>query len=66
MGEAMAKEGLQMVNLISPGTGHVIDPVTDQMARIGEYAAEGLDDLHPTHSSSSHFRFSGWLRSGRA
>ena len=26
MGEAMEKEGLKMVNLISPGTGHVIDP----------------------------------------
>ena len=45
MGEAFAKEGLQMVNLISPGTGHVIDPVThaEQMRRIGEYAAKGLD-----------------------
>ncbi|MFO0806102.1 MAG: prolyl oligopeptidase family serine peptidase [Gemmataceae bacterium] len=28
MGKAMEKEGLQMVNLISPGTGHVIDPKT--------------------------------------
>ncbi len=45
MGEAFAKEGLQMVNLISPGTGHVIDPVThaEQMRRIGESAAKGLD-----------------------
>jgi pimeloyl-ACP methyl ester carboxylesterase len=45
MREAMAKEGLSMVNLISPGTGHVIDPVThrEQMRRIGEYAAKGLD-----------------------
>ena len=45
MGEAFAKEGLQMVNLISPGTGHVIDPKThaEQMRRIGEYAAKGLD-----------------------
>ncbi len=45
MGETFAKEGLQMVNLISPGTGHVIDPVThaEQMRRIGEYAARGLD-----------------------
>ena len=45
MGEAFAKEGLPMVNLISPGTGHVIDPVThaEQMRRIGEYAAKGLD-----------------------
>ena len=41
MGRAMEKEGLAMVNLISPGTGHVIDPAThrEQMRRIGEYAA---------------------------
>lgn len=45
MREVMAKEGLKMVNLISPGTGHVIDPKThaEQMRRIGEYAAKGLD-----------------------
>ena len=45
MGEAFAKEGLQMVNLISQGTGHVIDPVThaEQMRRIGEYAVKGLN-----------------------
>jgi hypothetical protein len=45
MGEAMAREGLQMVNLISHGTGHVIDPVThrEQMRRIGEFASNGLD-----------------------
>lgn len=45
MGEAMAREGLTMVNLISPGTGHTIDPVThaEQMRRIGEYAARGVD-----------------------
>jgi hypothetical protein len=45
MGKAMEKEGLKMVNLISPGTGHTIDPVThkEQMRRIGEYAAKGLD-----------------------
>src|SRR5437016_463716 len=28
MEKAMAKEGLTLVNLISPGTGHVIDPKT--------------------------------------
>ncbi len=41
MGEAMQREGLAMVNLISPGTGHVIDPVThaEQMRRIAEIAA---------------------------
>ena len=45
MGRAMEKEGLHMVNLISPGTGHVIDPATqkEEMRRIGEYAAKGLD-----------------------
>ncbi len=45
MGEAFAKEGLQMVNLISPGTGHVIDPVThaEQLRRIGEYVSRGLE-----------------------
>jgi pimeloyl-ACP methyl ester carboxylesterase len=47
MGEAFRREGLEMVNLISPGTGHVIDPVThaEQMRRIGEYAARGLNHL---------------------
>ena len=45
MREVMAKEGLKMVNLISPGTGHVIDPVThrEQMRRIGEHAVKGLN-----------------------
>src|SRR5438270_3572822 len=45
MGEAFAREGLQMVNLISPGTPHVIDPVThrEQLRRIGEYAEKGLN-----------------------
>jgi len=44
MGEAMQREGLALVNLISPGTGHVIDPAThaEQMKRIGEYAARGI------------------------
>jgi pimeloyl-ACP methyl ester carboxylesterase len=56
MGKAMEKEGLKMVNLISPGTGHVIDPVThrEQMKRIGEYAEKGLDH-HP-----KHIRFVTW------
>jgi len=46
MGKAMAKEGLEMVNLISPGTGHVIDPRTheEQMRRIGSHAAKGRDN----------------------
>ena len=45
MGRAMAKEGLTMVNLISPGTGHVIDPKTqaEQLRRIGAYASKGND-----------------------
>lgn len=36
MGQAMQREGLTMTNLISPGTGHVIDPVTfaEQMKQI--------------------------------
>ena len=33
MGEVFAKEGIPFVNLISPGTGHVIDPKTQ--AEIG-------------------------------
>ena len=43
MGKAMKREGLTMVNLISRGTGHVIDPVThrEQMRRIAEYADRG-------------------------
>ena len=45
MGQAMEKEGLKMVNLISHGTGHVIDPETmkEEMRQIGEYAAKGQD-----------------------
>ncbi|MCH9653291.1 MAG: prolyl oligopeptidase family serine peptidase [Planctomycetes bacterium] len=45
MGKAMQQEGLTMVNLISPGTGHVIDPVThaEQMRRIGLHVAKGLN-----------------------
>jgi poly(3-hydroxybutyrate) depolymerase len=45
MEQAMRREGLKMVNLISPGTGHVVDPVThaEQMRRIADYATEGID-----------------------
>lgn len=45
MGEVFAKEGIPFVNLISPGTGHTIDPKThaEQMRRIGEHVAKGLD-----------------------
>jgi hypothetical protein len=56
MGRAMEREGLKMVNLISPGTGHVIDPVThkEQMRRIGEYATKGIDH------APRHLRFVTW------
>jgi dienelactone hydrolase len=56
MGKAMEREGLKMVNLISPGTGHVIDPVThkEQMRRIGDYAAKGIDH------GPRHLRFVTW------
>ena len=45
MKQAMARDGLTMVNLISPGTGHVIDPVThaEQMRQIGVHATRGLN-----------------------
>ncbi len=45
MGRAMAAEGLQMVNLISHGTGHTIDPKTEgeQLRRIAEHASRGLN-----------------------
>ena len=45
MGEAMKREGLEMVNLISHGTGHTIDPVThaEEMRRIAGYVEKGLD-----------------------
>jgi pimeloyl-ACP methyl ester carboxylesterase len=45
MGKAMEREGLKMVNLISPGTGHIIDPVThaEQMRRIAAFAGKGTD-----------------------
>jgi dienelactone hydrolase len=43
MAEAMRREGLTMTNIISPGTGHVIDPVTqaEQLRRIAEITAAG-------------------------
>jgi hypothetical protein len=45
MEAAMAKEGLKLVNLISPGTGHTIDPVThrEQMRLIAQHVAKGRD-----------------------
>ncbi len=43
MDEAMQRERLSLTNLISPGTGHVIDPVThaEQLRRIAEYVSAG-------------------------
>jgi hypothetical protein len=56
MGAAFRREGLEMVNLISPGTGHTIDPVTmaEQMRRIKAFADRGLDHNPP------HLRFVTW------
>ncbi len=56
MGQAMEKEGLHLVNLISHGTGHVIDPATqaEEMRRIGEYARKGRDP------APRHVRFVTW------
>lgn len=56
MAEAMRKEGLQLVNLISPGTGHKIDPIThrEQMRLIGAFATVGLDH------APSKLRFVTW------
>ena len=56
MGKAMEQEGLKMVNLVSPGTGHVIDPPIhkEQMRRIEELVSKGLD------ASPRHLRFVTW------
>lgn len=56
MGAAMKQEGLDMVNLISPGTAHVQDPDTwaEQMRRIAVYADKGLDH------APRHIRFVTW------
>jgi len=56
MGQAYRREGLQLVNLISPDTGHTIDPVTmrEQMRLIAAFADRGLDRLPP------HVRFVTW------
>jgi len=63
MGNAMEREGLKMVNLISPGTGHMIDPVThaEQLRRIAEYSAKGLN------RSPAELKFVTWtLKYGKA
>ena len=56
MGEAMRKEGLQMINLISPGTAHVQDPVNfaKQMGMIAPIASAGLNH------TPRHIRFVTW------
>jgi poly(3-hydroxybutyrate) depolymerase len=43
--QTLAREGQSMVSLISPETGHQVDPVThrEQMKILGEYAAKGVD-----------------------
>lgn len=50
MGKAFSKEGLEMVNLISKGTGHVIDPAThrEQMQQIAEHSKKGLNRVPKT------------------
>ena len=55
MGEAMQREGLTMTNLISPGTGHVIDPVThaEQLRRIAKHVSAG-------RRASRELRFVTW------
>ncbi len=56
MGRAMDKEGLKLVNIIAPGTGHVIEPKAhaEQMRRIGALADKGLDAF------PKHLRFVTW------
>jgi len=56
MAEAMAREKLQMINLVSPGTAHVIDPVThrEQLRLIKFYADRGLEHAR------SRVRFVTW------
>ncbi|MDA0660239.1 MAG: prolyl oligopeptidase family serine peptidase, partial [Planctomycetota bacterium] len=53
MGEAMAREGIVMVNLISRGTAHQVDPVVhaEQMRRITEISDVG----RPTAPAEIHF-----------
>ncbi len=55
MEEAMKREGLTMINLISPGTGHVIDPKThaEQLRQIGQHVEKGK--RHP-----AELRFVTW------
>ncbi len=56
MEKAIAREGVSFVGLVSPETGHAVDPAThrDQLKRLGEYAARGID------RSPKHVRFVTW------
>jgi hypothetical protein len=56
MSQAMKREGLELVNLISPGTGHTIDPAIhrEQMRRIARFADRGID------RTPSRLRFVTW------
>jgi pimeloyl-ACP methyl ester carboxylesterase len=56
MGKAIEQEGLKMLNLISPGTGHMQDPKThaEQMRLIGQHADRGLNH------TPDHLRFVTW------
>lgn len=63
MAQTMAAEGVQMVNLISPETAHVSDPVTrgKQLELISHYTAAGLNH------APRQLRFVTWsLRYSRA
>ena len=66
MGEAMKREGLAMTNLISPGTGHVIDPVThaEQMRRIAEHVAVAPRQLRELRFVTWTLKYNrcDWLR----
>jgi poly(3-hydroxybutyrate) depolymerase len=56
MAEAMQREGLTLLNLISPGTAHVQDPATwaEQMRRIARYLEE------KDRTSTDKVRFVTW------
>lgn len=56
MRQAMAKEGLTLVNLVAPGTGHVQEPAThrEQLRRINQILA---DKPAP---APQHLRFVTW------
>jgi len=56
MGKAIEQEGLKMLNLISPGTGHVQDPKThaEQLRLIAQHVEKGLNH------TPDHLRFVTW------